>query len=225
MPAMSYRCLLSLVAMTAVSGCAAAGRPTTVALRYEVAQNEKGKTQLPGEPIGLVPFQDARSDPYLYRQSLRLAEGQDAGVWLANAMKLELEKAGGTVEALPADAPVTSGRIISGRVCFLKAEPTGWHLGGILAALIGTGYMPHITVSVQLSEEGIPVLTRDYDIKKNVPSDAAGVILWGFPPAERDVPVAFGVVLKNLIREQILPDLAQALSERSTVSAERHDEP
>jgi len=170
-------------------------------------------TNLSDITIGVVPFQDGRTDPYLYRRSLVLAEGQNAGVWVANALKLELEHAGATVQALPFGAPPSSGKQVTGQVALLKAEATGWHLGGIFAVLIGTGYKPHIALTVQVYEDGVPIHSRQYDIKKNVPSDPGRVLIWGFPPAQRDVPVAFGVVLKKLIREQIMPDLVTVLRE------------
>lgn len=210
---------LGLVTLSGIfsSGCAAPPAQK-VALQYALAERENVPTRLSGLNIGIVPFQDGRTDPYLYRKELVLAEGQDAGVWIANAMKLELEHAGATVEALPAGTPPTSGRHLTGQVGLMKAQATGWGLGGILAALIGTGYEPHITVSMQLHEEGVPVLSRQYDLQQNVPSDPGFVLMFARPPAVRDVPPAFGVVLKKLIREQMIPDLAKAIREPSTDS-------
>lgn len=202
----------AILAIVLSSGCAS-GPPTPVSLTYALAERENVSTNLSGIAIGVVPFQDGRTDSYLYRRSLVLAEGQDAGVWIAKAMKLELEHAGATIEALPAGTPPSSGKQLTGQVALLKADATGWHLGGILAALIGTGYKPHIALTVQLHEEGVPIHSRQYDLQKNVPSDPVRVIMWGFPPAQKDVPVAFGVVLKKLLREQIIPDLVRALRE------------
>jgi len=204
------RSTLAILAIVLSSGCAS-GPPTPVSLHYALAERENVSTDLSGVTIAIVPFQDSRTDPYLYRRSLVLAEGQDAGVWIANALKLELEHVGATVEALPPRAPPSRGKQLTGQVALLKAHATGWHLGGILAALIGTGYKPHIVLTVQLYEEGIPTYSRQYDLKKNVPSDPGHVLMFGFPPAQRDVPVAFGVVLKRLIREQIMPDLVRTL--------------
>lgn len=206
--------ILAVLAIISNTGCAS-GPPTPVSLHYALAERENVSTDLAGVTIGIVPFQDGRTDAYLYRRSLVLAEDQDAGVWIANAMKLEFEHAGATVEALPPGAPPSTGKQITGQVALLKADATGWHLGGILAALIGTGYKPHIALTVHLHEEGVPVYSRQYDLKKNVPSDPGHVLMWGFPPAQRDVPVAFGVVLKKLIREQIMPDLTDTLRDSS----------
>jgi len=202
------------------SGCSTA-KPQPVSLTYTVAQNEKTATSAADLQMAIIPFKDARTDPFLYRKSLKLASGQDAGVWMANAIRVEVERAGGSVEALPADTPPTTGRVVTGRINLLKAEATGWHLGGILAALIGTGYKPHISASIVVYDQGVPVLSKQYDIKRNVPSNAGHVIMWGFPPAHRDVPVAFGKVLKKLIREQVVPDLAAAGTPSAALSSSR----
>jgi hypothetical protein len=199
--------------VTAALTCGCATQTVPVALQYQLAANEEVKTPLSGVTIGIAPFQDSRTDPYLYGRQLVLAEGQNAGFWVSNALKAELEHAGATVTALPPDTPPNTGRQLVGQVAVLRARGTGWAPGGIIAAIIGTGYAPQITLSVRLLEEGVPLLARQYDLQKNVPSDAFAVLMVGRPGPGRDVPVAFSIVLKNLIREQILPDIAKAIRE------------
>lgn len=206
-----------ILAVSVAGGCAAPpAKP--IALHYVLAERENVSTRFSGTTIAIVPFADGRTDPYLYRRELVLAEGQDAGVWVANALKLELEHNGATVEALPAGTPPANGTHLTGQVGLLKAEATGWGLGGVLAALIGTGYAPHVTISMQVYEEGVPILSRQYDLQQNVPSDPGFVLMFARPPAERDVPPAFGVVLKKLIREKMLPDLETAIREPAAES-------
>ncbi len=195
--------------LVCASGCTVPEVP--VSLSYSLADNEKVAVSLAGVQFGLVPFRDTRTDKYIYGKHLVLAEGQDAGVWVANALKLEMEHAGAEVVALPAATSPSSGRQVGGQVAVLKSEGTGWAPGGILGAIVGTGYQPQIVLSVQLTDEGVPLLSRQFDLKRNVPSNPAAVWLFGRPPPVDDVPPAFAVVLKELIREQILPEIAKCV--------------
>ncbi len=203
--------------LLAAGGCkVSSSQPIT--LGYAIQERETAVADLSGCTIAITPFLDGRTDPYVYKKRLVLAEGQNAGVWLANALKVELEHAGATVVALPKGATPGGGRAISGHVTLIRAQPTGWHLGGILAALIGTGYMPHVSTTVEYYEEGVPVLSKQYDIKKNVPSNAGLVIMVGVPPAHTEVPKALAIVLKELIREKIIPELAAAIKDDGLVA-------
>ncbi len=155
------------------------------------------------------------------RNQLVLAQGENPGAWIANALELELEHAGARVQLLPAGTSTATGLGLTGEVALLTAEPTGSNmLPGLLSVATGMGYEPHIRMNLQLHEDGVLKLNRQYDIQENVPSDALHVWLVGRRPhAFRDVPAAFGTALKKLIREQVLPDLAHEYNEATPTSA------
>lgn len=200
---------LALIVPALTCGCETPVVP--VSLSYQVADNEKVTASLSGWRVTLTPFQDVRTDKFIYGKHLVLAEGQDAGVWVANALKLELEHAGAEVEPLAAGETPASGCHLTGQVAVLQSEGTGWAPGGLLSILVGTGYQPQIVLSVQLTEEGIPLLSRQFDLKRNVPSSPAALMLRGRPWPAEDVPPAFAVVLKELIQKQITPEITKCV--------------
>lgn len=206
-----------------------------VKLTYEIPEREKSTIDLSAVRIHVVPFQDHRTNEYLYdhndhmdpfmreRRRVMLEEGESAGTWIARALALELELAGAQVEVNPTGTSSTTGYELSGEVTHLSAKPSGVDVGlWPIALATGMGFKGHIKLKLQLRDGSSSTLARDYEMVKNIPSDAAYVIFLGRPQAydgRHGVPKAFSKLLKQVIREQILPDLVQACKKTSSQTA------
>ncbi|MFH0965040.1 MAG: hypothetical protein V2A58_13655 [Planctomycetota bacterium] len=196
--------------MLLLGGGCAASKPVQVALDYSPARNEPVTASLSSYKLSIEPFTDARTSKYLWSNRMIMREGDDAGVWVANAMRAELENAGAAVEALGAGARPSKGTHVSGRVNVLNATQTGWAAGLLGAATAGLS--AHIDLNVEVMTDGIPVLTQQYSIRRKVHSNPVGVWLVG-QSVTHEVPPALQKALRELIRSQVLPDIQRALSE------------
>ena len=104
-----------------------------------------------------------------------------------------------------------SGYFISGRVNVLKAT-AGWR-GGLMAVAAGSGYTVNIDVNIETLDDGINILSRQYNIKKSVPSDALDTWLIGGGITIKELPKVSEVALRELLRTQILPDIHASLND------------
>ena len=193
--------LLALAAMTV--GCT----PQPVVLDYKVApvtEHDTVAVNLSGQTLTVSPFADARTTNVVVDKR-PLREGDNIGIWIANALQMELSQAGAKVDKLPAGERPATGKHISGRVNQVKSERYGWGPGGFIAAAIGTGYSANIDLTVDLMIDAVQVLSKEYRINKKVNANAAEVILVG---GHGDVTKALQISLCELIRTQILPDIA-----------------
>ena len=191
-----------------IVGCATPP-PTQVALDYKMVEKGAGCVDLSGHRICITPFEDARTNKLLYKKHLIMREGDDAGIWVANAIRMELEGCGAQVDTLEAGVRPSTGVLVSGRTNVLKATASGWQPGGLLGAATA-GFYVQIDMNVELSQDGVPLLSKQYNIKKRKHSNPVGVWLLGASPSV-DVPPAFQVGMRKLIRDEILPDMESAL--------------
>jgi len=186
-------------------GCAI--KPVPIVLDYNPSTySSLSIKNLGDKQIIIKPFDDLRTDKFLYAHFV-MREQDDAGIYVANAIKIELEKIGAKVDTIEKEDRPTQGFIISGRVNQLKARASGWMLGGIIAALIGTGFSANIDITIEYVKDGISINIKQYHISKKVRSNAAKVILVG-PDVSTDVPKSFQITLQELIQKQILSDIS-----------------
>lgn len=201
--------MLAVVAAVMFTGCATTPpKPIPVTLDYRSDVGQPTAANFSGQRISIAPLDDARQNKLLFG-NIAMREEDDAGTWVANAIRLELEKAGAQVDALnPGSRPAT-GIFISGRVNDLQAVQTGWSPGGLLGALTA-GYTMKYNMTVEVVREGIPVQTKQYNYSKNLKGDAFANFMGGAQPIQ-EIPPRFQDGLRELIRSQILPDIAAAI--------------
>ena len=198
---------IGIVFMSITVGCQMPA-PTPVVIDYKILQNDSPAADLQGKSISITPFADARTDDTIIGKRV-LRDGDDIGIWVANALRLELEHAGARVDTLESGARPAEGDHVSGRVNKVKCVFYGWAPGGVLAAIIGTGYSANMDITLDLIKNGIPVLSKQYSIKKKVNSDAFKVIMVG--AGGDDITKTLEIGLREVIRTQIFPDIIDAI--------------
>jgi hypothetical protein len=204
--ALSVATLFSSV-MVVLSGCSKIDTEY-VRFYYFAPKPETIPVNRSAIPIGIVPFQDCRTDGLLYRYywfTYELENGEDPGIWVANALRLEFQLRGVPVYALPKDHTPTSGRVVTGQINGLVSQGVTWWITPI-PPVYSTEYRPAISFSVSYYEDGVPILSRQYSIKNSESHMYAG-------DAHPDpfIAISFANALAKLLREQVLPDLEQAM--------------
>ena len=196
-------------------------------LEYKLLEKGKPRFDLGGKVIFIAPFTDMRTDKVVYKWEgkvprmippfvdrtqvfWRSRKGDDPGIWVANALCLELERVNADIDRLSTDARPASGNFICGRVNILKAAPYGWQAGGLIAAVTGTGYSATININLEIIRDGVGIVSKTYSIKKKLNSDAFDVIMVG-SNAAKTIPKALELALRELIQTQIMADVDMAL--------------
>jgi len=210
--------LATLVLVGLLAGCAMP--PKEVVLDYALAPSEQPVASMQGLGITISPFADARTNTHLYRRMLVMREQDSAGIWVANALRMELERAGARIDAVEEGVLPRQGHHLSGRVNIVEASPVGWQPGGLLGVLTGSGYVAHINLLVQFFENGVPLLSKQYNCKRRYRTDAAKTILVGQDPSQ-DVPRALQEALRGLVVHELLPDVVAAAKRPSEAKAEK----
>ena len=204
--------LVSFAAILFLNGCATtAQKPIEMALDYPFVQDQTLQMNLQGYTVTIVPFVDMRTDKTVY-PNIVMREGDDSGIWVANALKVELEHLGCKVDTLSAGDRPVSGSYVTGRVNVMKATSTGWQGGGLFSALSGAGASAHIDVNVDFVREGITIFVKQYEIKKRVVGNTFAAVMVG-PDTANDVKKAFQIALRELVRTKIIPDIDSAFKE------------
>lgn len=194
-------------------GCASTPIVTRLALDYEVLEKNRPDIDMSDYTFGISPFTDARDDKNLFvekRSIMMMREDDNPGIWVANAIRLELERSNAQVTPLEAGTRSRTGDFISGRVNVLEAKPYGLANFGLLSVAAGTGYSSHININIDVLRDGISVFSKAYDIKKKVGSGALDTYFYGATP-KKTIPKAFEVALREMIQTQVLRDIDQAL--------------
>jgi hypothetical protein len=183
-------------------GCATP-KPIPVTLDYSSAVGDPASVNLAGSRVTVSPFDDVRQSKFLVGMIV-MREGDDAGTWVANALRLELERVGAQVETVSAGSRPATGTLLTGRVNDLHAVQTGWSPGGLLGAMTA-GYTLKYNMTVEVMKEGIPVQTKQYNYSKNLKGDAFKNFMGGAQPIS-EIPPRFQIGLRELIRTQVIPD-------------------
>jgi hypothetical protein len=205
---------LSIFALLPIAPGCAEQQPPPVFLQYEALEREKLTNSLSGSTIGIVPLRDQRTDPCVLRffnEPSFLADSEDPGIWVANAIRLELEREGATVIAFPAGTAPTSGLVLTGQVNILAGSGTMW-ITPIPIVPSLEEYRPQINAMITVFDEGIPVFSRLYNIKtKEVYAPALQGQISDYGAH------ALGQALRKLVCGQVLPDLEQVLRSAQSV--------
>jgi hypothetical protein len=202
--------MLAVVATGMFTGCATTPpKPIPVTLDYRSDVGQPTAANFSGQRISIAPLDDARQNKLLVG-NIAMREEDDAGTWVANAIRLELEKAGAQVDALNHGSRPATGIFISGRVNDLQAVQTGWSPGGLVFGVVfRSGYTLKYNMTIEVVKEGIPVQTKQYNVAKHLDNSLLRSIGGAAPVS--DIPPHFQDGLRELIRSQILPDISTAI--------------
>lgn len=204
----------------AVAGCGEPTRekPVDITLRYEdwcdrVPQLRD--TRLASQTIGVARFEYKGNglvcdDP---GRLARLRPGDDPGIWVANALRYELERQGAHVVALPDGYARFRGVMVRGRLNYLSGMLVGYY-GGLGALVTGAGHTVHVNLVLEVVDNGVPVMQRVYDLEHHVLADPLIAYLFGIGPA--GLAKAIPVTVATLLRQQILPDIGAIVARRET---------
>lgn len=187
-------------------------QPIPIALDYSVRPADQPAADLHGLRLTLAPFADSRTNRFLFHQWLVMREGDDAGVWVANAIKNELEYAGASVEPVERGVRPLQGVHMDGQLNVLTSEQHGWTMGGVLG-MATAGITAKLDLTVEVLEDGVPSYTKQYAGSTKYKSEAG--VFFGQQP-QLDVPRALPEALRELVRTKIIPDLAEAMKVRTS---------
>lgn len=196
--------LILVTILGLVQGCAT--QPVRVALDYDVHTKGSPTCVLSGKAFTIEPFDDARTNKLISR-NMMMREEDDAGLWIANAIRLELEQAGAQPLAVQKGVRPSAGYHLSGKVNIIESHTTGWQPGGLLGVLTESGANAHMNVTTVLLKDGIEYQTHTYDSSAKIKNSAARNIFIG----GTDIPGALEAALQKMIRNQLIPDLQNDL--------------
>jgi hypothetical protein len=210
----TFLCGICILFCLITLGCSSQPVVTNLALDYQPVKKNLSDIDMSDNAFGISPFSDARDDKVLFsdkRNILMMREEDNPGIWVANAIRLELERDGAQVTPLGPGSRSRTGNFISGRVNVLEAMPYGMPGFGLISVASGVGYSAHINLNVEVLRDGIPVLSQVYDIKKKVSNEALDTYFYGTTP-KKTIPKALEIALREMLQTQILPDIDKSLS-------------
>ncbi len=173
-----------------------------VPLDYDVSDSGPAANLFQGREFTIEPFEDLRQSPMIGDRMV-LREGDDAGFWVANAIRLELERFGAKPKTVAGGARPATGYHVMGSVNIIESEKTGWQLGGLLSLLTGSGAEAHINLSTTLLKDGRVLRSHTYDSFEEIENSTGRKLFIG----GTDIPGALQAALKSVLRKQLIPDL------------------
>jgi hypothetical protein len=206
---LSAKAVLSVCVALFLTGCFG---PTPVSLMYEPPQTEPART-LSGAQVAMTPFEDARTEQMLMNRGsgFVVAEGEDVGFWVGNALAIELERAGATVEKLDRGAEPQTGVLITGRVNRLQCMTTGFRGGGLLVKAISPDkWHADVNITVQVTQAGVTLHNKNYERRGEFQQDVVSSWFLGANDIQ-GIRRALSAGLQELFTEQVLPDIERVV--------------
>jgi|GEM_PF-3277905 len=192
--------IFSPLVLALAFGCATA--PREISLDYSVIDSDLGENFLRGLKFTIEPFDDARTNKLIANNAV-MKKGEDAGLWIANAIYLEAKRAGADVLKVQKGVRPAEGYHLRGKVNVIESMLTGWQLGGLLGVISKSGLKAHINVTISILKNGLEYKTHTYDEDIKTTNSALRNMFSGGTDVQGSLQLALG----KLVTEKIIPDL------------------